>query len=395
MESKDKKTTCSRRGFMGSALKAGAALPAAVAAAHLLEHAGAPGHAMVQTAMSKEAPGVYYTKKVPYFKKLKNKKIQCEICPRKCIVGDRERGYCGNKENRGGTYYTLAWGNPCAAHNDPIEKKPLFHFLPGTDAFSIACAGCNFDCKFCQNWDISQSRPEQTQNLDLPPSDVAAYAKQVGARSIACTYGEPVVFYKYMYDCAVAGRKQGIRSVMISNGYIEQKPLKALLKKLDAVKIDFKAYTNDFYKKTCSGTLKPVLSTMETIAEKGVWMELVYLVVPTLNDGSKDLKAMAKWIHKNLGANTPIHFSRFQPQYKLKNLPPTPLGTLEKARDICQDAGLGYVYIGNVPGHDAENTYCHKCGKLLLSRYGYLIKENKLSKGKCKYCKTKIPGVWS
>ena len=381
----DKKT---RRGFFCDMARTSAALPLAVAASHLAPLAAARAAAPPSSAIP-------YTREVPFYEKLKNKQIKCQICPRECVVGDKERGFCGNKENRGGKYMTLAWGNPCAAHNDPIEKKPLFHFLPGTEAFSIAEAGCNFDCKFCQNWDISQSRPEQTQNFNLPPKDLVHYAKQVGSTSIAYTYGEPVVFYKYMVDCAAEGRKAGLRSVMVSNGYINPKPLRAACKVLDAIKIDFKAYTDKFYKETCLGTLKPVLDAMVTIKQEGVWLELVYLVVPTLNDSAKDIKAMAKWIHTNLGDNVPLHISRFQPQYKLKNLQPTPLNTLERVYKTCRNAGLNYVYIGNVPGHQAESTECPHCGKTVIARYGYLIKSNNLKGGKCKFCKTKIPGVWT
>ena len=377
-----------RRDFMSAVTRAGAALPLC-AASQLFS--GAP----MARAAGKEAAGVFYTREVPFYEKLKNKQIKCGICPRECVVGDKERGFCGNKENRGGKYVTLAWGNPCAAHNDPIEKKPLFHFLPGTEAFSIATAGCNFDCKFCQNWDISQSRPEQTQNFNLPPKDVVHYAKQVSAKSIAYTYGEPVVFYKYVVDCAAAGRAAGLRSVMISNGYIQEKPLKAACKVLDAIKIDFKAYTEKFYKETCLGTLKPVLDAMVVIKSQGVWLELVYLVVPTLNDKTKDIRAMAQWIHKNLGDDVPVHFTRFQPQYKLKNLPPTPLDTLERIYDICRGKGLHYVYIGNVPGHQAESTPCPKCGKTVIGRYGYSLMSNDIKGGKCRFCKTRIPGVWS
>lgn len=377
-----------RRDFLAEAARAGAALPLAAAAMSLPRGAA-------QTAAAQSAGPVPYTREVPYYEKLKNKQIKCLICPRECVVGDMERGYCGNKENRGGKYVTLAWGNPCAANNDPIEKKPLFHFLPGTKSFSIAAAGCNFDCKFCQNWDISQSRPEQTHNYDLPPKDVAAYAKKAGSASIAYTYGEPVVFYKYMDDCAVAARAAGIRSVMISNGYINTKPLRALCKSLDAVKIDFKAFTDRFYRQTCQGTLKPVLDAMVTIKKEKVWLELVYLVVPTLNDDSKDIRAMAQWIVKNLGADTPVHFTRFHPQYKLKNLPPTPLDTLERIYDTARDKGLRYAYIGNVPGHKTESTRCRHCGKTVIARTGYIVSSINIKKGKCGFCGKAIPGVWS
>ncbi|MEW6203541.1 MAG: AmmeMemoRadiSam system radical SAM enzyme [bacterium] len=342
-----------------------------------------------------EHKGIFVVKEVAYYKKLKNKQVECETCPKKCKVGDQERGYCGNKENRNGKYVTLVYGNPCAMHVDPIEKKPFFHFLPGTSAFSISTAGCNFNCKFCQNWDISQSRPEQTPNTKLLPADVAYYAKRSNSESIAYTYGEPVVFYEYMYDCAVEGHKSGVRSVMISNGYIEEKPMRKLCKVLDAVKIDFKAYTDKFYKDTCDGTLKPVLDVLVLLKEIGVWFEMVYLVVPTLNDNMSDIKKMTAWIMKNLGPDVPLHFTRFHPTYLLKNLPVTPVKTLEAARRTALDGGMHYVYVGNVVGHEGENTYCPKCSKVVIGRIGYTLSENSIDKnGKCKFCRTPIAGVW-
>ncbi|MFH1539563.1 MAG: AmmeMemoRadiSam system radical SAM enzyme [bacterium] len=359
----------------------------------------AGGGAAVASAQNEgteeEFKGIFEIREVPYYEKLDGKTIQCKICPKECKVGDQERGYCGNKENRGGKYFTLAYGNPCAYHVDPIEKKPLFHFLPGTAAFSISTAGCNFNCKFCQNWDISQSRPEQTPNVKMMPGDVVHYAKQSGSATIAYTYGEPVVFYKYMYDTAALGHKQGVRSVMITNGYINKKPMRELLKVLDAVKVDFKAYTKKFYTDTCDGELKPVLDTLVLLKEEGMWTELVYLVVPTLNDSKKELQSMTKWIMKNLGPDVPIHFSRFHPTYMIKNLPSTPIQTLEMARDTAMEGGLNFAYIGNVPNHEGENTCCPGCKSIIVERMGYTITKMEINKsGKCRKCGHRIPGVW-
>jgi len=261
-----------------------------------------------------------------YYDKLPHRKIKCRLCPRECEIDDLERGFCGVRENRGGTYYTLVHSRPCSWHVDPIEKKPLFHFLPGTNAFSIATVGCNIECKFCQNWQTSQIRPEQSLDYIMPPEVVAEAAKKSGSRTIAYTYTEPVIFYEYMDDCAVAGRKRGIKSVMISNGYIMPEPMRALCKQLDAVKIDLKAFTEKFYKMQM-GRLKPVLDTLELLRDVGIWYEIVYLVIPTLNDDPGELKAMCRWIHDQLGPDVPVHFSRFYPQYKLRNLPPTPIRT--------------------------------------------------------------------
>ena len=329
-----------------------------------------------------------------YYKKLKDDRVECELCPRGCKVADLERGYCGVRENRNGKYYTLVHSRVCALNVDPIEKKPLFHYLPGTGAYSIATAGCNIECKFCQNWQISQFRPEQVDNMRLTPEEVVRFAKEKKCKTIAYTYSEPVIFYEYMCDTARVGKREGVGSVMISNGYIKKKPLVELCKVLNAVKIDFKGFTEKFYKETCSGELKPVLESLTTLKETGIWFEIVVLVVPTLNDSEKELKAMCLWINKNLGSDVPIHFTRFHPTYKIKNLPPTPVKTLEKARDIAIESGLNFAYTGNIPGHPGENTYCPGCKEIVIKRIGFTILRNSLKDSKCGNCKHPIPGVW-
>ncbi|SYZ73100.1 conserved hypothetical protein [Candidatus Zixiibacteriota bacterium] len=329
-----------------------------------------------------------------YYKKLPEGGIECGICPRHCRVTDLERGYCGTRENHADVYQTLVYGLPCAANIDPIEKKPLFHFYPGTTAFSLATAGCNVNCKFCQNWDISQSRPEQTDNMEIPPARVPQICIERNVPTIAYTYSEPTIFYEYMYDIAEAGHKKSIRSVMITGGYIETEPLKNLLPVLDAVKVDLKAIRPDYYKNIVNGDLKPVLDAIVQIKKSGKWLELVYLIVPTLNDSEGEFSELAQWIKTNLGTDTPIHFSRFYPQYLLKNLPPTPQATLEKALRICRGAGLEYVYLGNLPGHPAESTYCPQCGKILIERRGFTIIQNRLKGNRCYNCSHVIPGLF-
>jgi len=336
-----------------------------------------------------------FTVEAKFYEKLQNnKKIKCKLCPRECVVGDKERGYCGVRENHQGTYYSLVHSRVCAAHIDPIEKKPLFHYLPGTLAFSIATAGCNVNCKFCQNWDISQVRPEQVPAEYAPPKLLADLAKQRGCPTIAYTYSEPVIFSEYIMDAADAGHEAGVRSVVVSNGYMQAESLKTAYGKMDAVKIDLKAFSESYYKDVVSGELKPVLDSLITLRKMGKWTEIVYLVIPTLNDSDQEFTGLARWIKANLGDDVPIHFTQFHPEYLLKNLPITPVPTLDRAKAIADAEGLHYVYIGNVPGHPAENTYCPKCRRIVVERVGLMVKQMLIRKGACPFCGQQIPGIW-
>jgi pyruvate formate lyase activating enzyme len=330
-----------------------------------------------------------------WYKKLDNKKVECQLCPQECRVADAERGSCGARENRGGTYYTLVHGVSCSLHADPIEKKPFFHVLPGELAMSFAAPGCNVECKFCQNWEISQFRPEQVASYYLPPQALVASAKRAGARLTAATYSEPVVFWEYVRDAASAARESGIRPTVVSNGYIKAEPLREVLPLLSAVKVDLKAFSETFYQEQVRGRLQPVLDALEVIKASGVWLEIVVLLIPTLNDSEGEIRNLCSWVVDKLGAHVPVHFSRFHPTYRLKNLPPTPVATLEMAHRVARASGLEYAYLGNVPGHPAESTACHACGELLIRRMGYRILENKLKRGKCPECDVAIPGVWS
>jgi len=322
-----------------------------------------------------------------------NKKVQCQLCPTECILAEYQVGDCRVRINKGGELYSLVYGKPCAVHIDPIEKKPFSHILPATTAFSIATVGCTLSCKFCQNWQISQAKPENERFYNLPPERVVAEALRSGCRSIAYTYTEPTVFYEYMYDTSVLALEKGLLNTYITCGYISQKPLKELAKVLHGANVDLKGFTEDYYKRICGGKLKPVLDSLVTLKEYGVWVEVTNLIVPTLNDNTKEITEMCKWLVKNLGPDTPIHFSRFHPDYKLKNLPKTPLNTLTRARDIAQDAGLRYVYVGNI-GHEGNNTYCYSCSELLIERQGYYVMQNHVVGGKCKFCGVNIAGVW-
>jgi len=330
-----------------------------------------------------------------FWEKLPDNRVKCVLCPRECEVADVERGYCGVRENQGGSYQTLVYGALCSANMDPIEKKPLFHYLPGTPAFSIATAGCNIECKFCQNWQISQFRPEQVPSVLVTPEKLVGACVERGCPTIAYTYSEPVVFYEYMHDSAALARAQGVGSVMISNGYIQEKPLRQLCQHLTGVKIDFKAFTEVFYSESCMGHLKPVLATLETLKDIGIWFELVDLIIPTLNDSAEEIKQMSQWVVKHLGPDVPMHFTRFHPTYRVTNLPQTPVSTLERCRQIAMDAGVRYVYAGNVPMHPSENTSCHHCQEQLIRRVGFQVVANQIKDGKCPKCNTPIPGVWS
>ncbi len=322
--------------------------------------------------------------------------VQCDLCPFRCFLPEGSRGICRVRMNVGGRLMTLVYGQPVSVHIDPIEKKPVYHMLPGSSIFSIATVGCNLRCSFCQNWEISQSYPEEAKagGQILSPEQVVNAAIANNCNSIAYTYSEPAVFYEYVLDIARLAKQKGLRNVLVSAGYINLEPLRELAPYFDVIKIDLKGFNGQFYRKVVGGDLKYVLATLKELHSLGVLTEVVNLVVPGLNDDLQEITRMCKWIYDNLGPDTPLFFSRFTPQYKLGNLPATPIETLEKARKIAMEAGLKYVYIGNVPGHPGESTYCPGCGKILIHRYGYEILENNIKNGKCIFCGKKIPGIW-
>lgn len=322
------------------------------------------------------------------------KTVQCQLCPRKCILREGERGDCRVRINLEGKLQTLVYGNPCAVHVDPIEKKPLYHVLPTTGAFSIATAGCNLHCKYCQNWQISQRPPEETHNYNLPPEKVVSAAIKAQCRSIAYTYSDPVIFYEYTLDTAKLAQKQGILNILVTAAYIEKDPLLELCPYINAANVDLKGITNEYYKKIASGTLAPVLNAIKIMKKQGIWIELTNLIVPTWNDNENNIRDLCRWIVDNTGVDTPLHFSRFWPTHQLKNLPPTPVESLTMAREIAYREGLNYVYVGNVSGHAGNNTYCPTDKKIVIKRRGYMILENNIINGKCKFCGTTIPGIW-
>ena len=329
-----------------------------------------------------------------YWEPLEGKTVQCQLCPNFCVLSNGKKGRCGARINVDGKLFTMVYARPVAVHIDPIEKKPLSHFLPGTTAFSIATAGCNLGCVFCQNWQISQARPEDSQSMVLQPEDVVRLAKEYKCATIAYTYTEPTIFYEYMIDTAKLAKVSGVKNVMHTCGYINPKPLKELLKYMDAANVDLKGFSEQYYVEMCSGHLDPVLETIKTIKRSGVWLEITNLVIPGKNDDPKMIRAMCSWIMKNAGPDVPLYFSAFMPQYKLTGVPPTPEKTLEDAYKIAKSEGLNYVYIGNVYGNIGESTFCPKCGKMIVERKGFETLKVDIVDGKCKYCGHKIAGVW-
>lgn len=320
--------------------------------------------------------------------------IRCELCPRECVLGPWQRGDCRVRISDGEKLVTLVYGKPCAVNVDPVEKKPMFHFLPGSSAFSIATAGCNLHCKFCQNWDISQSNAEDTGNADLAPGKAVDVALRYRCASIAYTYSEPIIFYEYMYDTAVVARQQGIKNIMVTAGFINEKPLRELCALIDGANVDLKGFTEDYYRDVCSGRLDTVKRTLEIMVGEGVFVEITNLIVPTLNDNMDEIGRMCAWIASELGQGVPLHFSRFHPMYQLRGLPPTPASTLERAAEVAAGEGMKYVYVGNVPGGRFESTRCPSCSRVLIGRGGYKVTELNLADGRCKFCGEAIPGVW-
>jgi pyruvate formate lyase activating enzyme len=329
-----------------------------------------------------------------YHYETEGKNVRCRLCPNQCFLSPGDRGACRSRVNIGGKLYSLSYGNPCSINVDPIEKKPLFHFYPGSTIYSFAAAGCNLRCLNCQNWEISQKRPEDLEHAELFPADVIKAAKKGGYNFIACTYSEPTSFYEYMHDTAKLGKEAGLKTVLISNGYINEMPLLELARYIDGANINLKSFDDKIYQTLNGGTLEPVLNTFKTLHAQGVWFEMTTLVVPTYIEDRDMIKRMCAWILKELGPDYPLHFIRFHPDYKLTRLPWTPVATLEEFREIAMKEGLHYVYVGNVPGHAGESTYCHGCKKMLIERTGYVLKQMNIVNGKCKFCGTTIPGRW-
>ena len=322
--------------------------------------------------------------------------VTCELCPRYCTIPEGGAGDCRVRVNIDGKLIATTYGRPSSAHIDPVEKKPLNHFQPGTAVFSIATAGCNLHCRNCQNWQLSQRGGEEMERIyRAEPEAVVDAALKENCHSIAYTYSDPIIFYEYVYDTSVLAHENGVKNIFVTAGYINEKPMRRLCKVIDAANIDLKAFDDGFYRRNCSGSLKPVLDAMVIAREEGAWLEVTNLVIPTLNDDMAIVRKMAHWIRDNLGDETPLHISRFTPHYQMRNLPPTPLETLERVWNEAKDAGLKYVYLGNIFGHESESTYCPNDSTRLIHRVGFSVEEYNLTRdGRCPVCHQEVSGVW-
>jgi len=335
-------------------------------------------------------------KETMFYEKLEDKAVRCGICFRRCLIPEGSRGFCRNRENKAGTLYNIVFAKPSAIHIDPIEKEPCFHMLPGTKILCFGTAGCNFRCKFCQNWHLSQRSIEEMEHVqNLTPEEAVQLALKRKIPTLSFTYNEPTSFYEYVYEIARLAKQKGLKVLWHSNGSMSPQALRELLKYTDAVTIDLKGFTETFYRQASSAQLQPVLETLKIIKEEGVWLELVNLVIPTLNDNPDDIRRMCEWIRDNLGPDTPLHFSRFFPAYQFVAVEATPIETLEKAYAIAKEVGLNYVTLGNVPGHERNSTLCPQCGRRLIHRVHFSVLENNIRDGKCRFCGKEIPGIWN
>jgi pyruvate formate lyase activating enzyme len=331
------------------------------------------------------------------YDKTGGKNVRCRLCAHGCLITDGRRGLCGIRENNRGILYALTYGRPCALHIDPIEKKPLYHFLPGTRTYSIATVGCNLRCKNCQNWEISQmpKKGGKITDEEVSPEEIVDEAKTTGCASIAYTYTEPTVYMEYALDTSILAKKEGLRNVFVSNGYMTEDSIGLIAPHLHADNVDLKSFSDKFYKETCGGSLEPVLRTLKDLVKRGVWVEVTTLIIPTQNDSPEELGQIASFIKEELGEHVPWHVSAFHPDYEMTELPQTSVETIRMAVGIGKENGLRYIYAGNVPHERYENTYCPKCSELLIERHGFIVSDKCIKDGRCPKCHETIEGVWS
>jgi len=334
-------------------------------------------------------------KEASLYEKLEGEKVRCRLCHHRCVLNSGARGICGVREDRAGTLMSLVYRKIIARHCDPIEKKPLFHFLPGTSSYSIATVGCNFRCAFCQNADISQMPSDQNRIMgeDMTPEEIVGIALKHGAASISYTYTEPTVYFETALETAQAAVLRGLKNVFVSNGYMTRDCLDAIHPNLHAANVDLKAFSDRFYKEQCGGRLKPVLSTIEVMREMGIWIEVTTLLIPGLNDSEEELRELARFL-AGVDPGIPWHISRFHPTYRMLDRPVTPVETIHRARNLGYEAGLQYVYTGNIPGDEGETTLCHNCRATLVDRMGFQVNRDRIMDGQCPECGARVPGIW-
>jgi pyruvate formate lyase activating enzyme len=322
------------------------------------------------------------------------KGAKCDICPHECNLAEGQHGLCKSRVNRGGKIISEVYGHLCALNIDPVEKKPLLHFHQGSNCLSIASTGCNLACRNCQNWEVSQAMPSEVNSIDMSPEHLIMMCISKRCRTIAYTYTEPLTWYEYTRDCAELAHRHGISNILVSAGYINPAPLKEIAPLIDAANIDLKSFSNEIYQKINHASLAPVLATLVTLLKAGTWLEITNLVIPGINDDEELIRQMCRWLKENGFADCPLHFSRFFPNYMMRDTQPTPLKTLLMAHDIAIDEGMHFVYIGNVGEIEGENTTCPDCGKILVRRDGYTVLDNRIKSGCCPDCGTKIAGIW-
>ncbi len=324
------------------------------------------------------------------FDVLPGNKVKCNICSHRCTIAEGKVGICGTRKNIGGKIYSIIYNTVSSEAVDPVEKKPLYHFLPGTLSYSLGTIGCNFRCLHCQNWNISQVALEEAYTKEITPEEAIKRAVAAGCRSISWTYNEPAIWHEYTFDSAVLAKKAGLKTIYVTNGYITAEALRRMAPYLDAYRVDIKSFSEEFYRKVCGARLAPVLESIKLAKELGIHIETITLLIPSKNDSKEEVTGIVKWVHDNLGEDTPMHFTRFYPMHKMDDVPPTPVETLEMAYDIARKEGMKFVYTGNVPGHKYENTYCPKCNALLIDRAGFRVNAVKIMNGKCPDCGEKI-----
>ncbi|MCX9010620.1 MAG: AmmeMemoRadiSam system radical SAM enzyme [Candidatus Methanoperedens sp.] len=324
------------------------------------------------------------------FDQLPENRARCNVCEHRCRIAEGKLGFCGTRKNINGKVHTIIYNTISSEAVDPIEKKPLYHFLPGTLSYSLGSIGCNFRCEHCQNWNISQIRLEQAYTMEITPQEAVRHALEEGCKSISWTYNEPAIWHEYTYDSAVLAKKAGLKTVYVTNGYITPEALRRIAPYLDAYRVDIKSFSDSFYREVCSARLAPVLASTKLAKELGMHVETITLIIPGRNDSKEEITQLVKWVHDNVGVDTPMHFTRFHPMYQMTDVYPTPVETLEMAHDIAKKEGMRFVYLGNVPGHKYENTYCPRCNELLIDRTGFAISEYNIKDGKCPKCGEKI-----